>query len=80
MKKGGYRGEMGDEPGAAVVVRGGGVLQVVVGGDLMVSPAGVTPSSLAVRGERALAGPAALVGAGEFGVAVAVVEWEPAAG
>ncbi len=70
---------MGDEPGAAVVVVRGGV--AVMGGDLMVSPAGVTPSSLAVRGERALAGPAALVaGAGEFGVVVAVVEWEPAAG
>jgi hypothetical protein len=65
-----------DEPGAAVVVvvRGGVVLLVVVGGVLMVSPAGVTPSSLAVRGERALAGP----GAGEFGVVV--VEWETAAG
>jgi hypothetical protein len=61
------------------VVRGG--VAVMGGdGDLMVSPAGVTPSSLAVRGERALAGPAALVGAGEFGVVVAVVEWEPAAG
>ena len=78
MKKGGYRGEMGDEPGAAVVVVRGGV--AVMGGDLMVSPAGVTPSSLAVRGERALAGPAALVGAGGVGVVVAVAEWGPAAG